>query len=385
MSRLDAAPASVTEHAFGAGRPFTIGVEEEYMLLDPETFELVPGVEAVLADERPAPLDEQLAPELFESLLETHTQACRTLGDVHRELTALRRYVGVEAELHGFRVGSAGTHPFSLFESQRITARDRYRGLVEELQYVARRELIFGLHVHVAVDDPDRAIAVTRGLSRHLGELLALSASSPFWRGAPTGLASTRQEIFSGFPRSGPPPLFRDYEDFAELVARLEATGCIDDYTRIWWDVRPHPRFGTVEMRVMDAVSRVEDAVAIAAYVQCLALRYAHEADEDPLGEPILRALIAENKWRALRWGLDAELLDLDAASPRRLPVTRLVRRWLRQLEGEAHELGCRDELDAVRAILARGNGATRQALVYAANHDPVDVARDIADWTDAQ
>jgi carboxylate-amine ligase len=385
MSRLDAAPASVTEHAFGAGRPFTIGVEEEYMLLDPETFELVPGVEAVLADERPAPLDEQLAPELFESLLETHTQACRTLGDVHRELTALRRYVGVEAELHGFRVGSAGTHPFSLFESQRITARDRYRGLVEELQYVARRELIFGLHVHVAVDDTDRAIAVTRGLSRHLGELLALSASSPFWRGAPTGLASTRQEIFSGFPRSGPPPLFRDYEDFAELVARLEATGCIDDYTRIWWDVRPHPRFGTVEMRVMDAVSRVEDAVAIAAYVQCLALRYAHEADEDPLGEPILRALIAENKWRALRWGLDAELLDLDAASPRRLPVTRLVRRWLRQLEGEAHELGCRDELDAVRAILARGNGATRQALVYAANHDPVDVARDIADWTDAQ
>jgi carboxylate-amine ligase len=355
------------------------------MLLDPETFELVPGVEAVLADERPAPLDEQLAPELFESLLETHTQACRTLGDVHRELTALRRYVGVEAELHGFRVGSAGTHPFSLFESQRITARDRYRGLVEELQYVARRELIFGLHVHVAVDDPDRAIAVTRGLSRHLGELLALSASSPFWRGAPTGLASTRQEIFSGFPRSGPPPLFRDYEDFAELVARLEATGCIDDYTRIWWDVRPHPRFGTVEMRVMDAVSRVEDAVAIAAYVQCLALRYAHEADEDPLGEPILRALIAENKWRALRWGLDTELLDLDAASPRRLPVTRLVRRWLRQLEGEAHELGCRDELDAVRAILARGNGATRQALVYAANHDPVDVARDIADWTDAQ
>jgi carboxylate-amine ligase len=385
MSRVDAAHASVTDHAFGAGPAFTVGVEEEYMLLDPETFELVPRVEAVLADERPAPLDEQLAPELFESLLETHTPVCRTVRDVHRELTALRRYVGAEAELHGFRVGSAGTHPFSLFESQRITARERYRGLVEELQYVARRELIFGLHVHVAIDDPDRAIAVTRGLSRHLGELLALSASSPFWRGAATGLASTRQEIFSGFPRSGPPPLFRDYEDFAELVTRLEATGCIDDYTRIWWDVRPHPRFGTVEMRVMDAVSRVEDAVAIAAYVQCLALRYADEVQDDTVGETILRALIAENKWRALRWGLDAELLDLDAESPRRLPVARLVRRQLRRLEGEAHELGCRDELDAIRAILARGNGATRQALVYAANRDPVDVARDIADWTEAQ
>jgi carboxylate-amine ligase len=138
-------------------------------------------------------------------------------------------------------------------------------------------------------------------------------------------------------------------------------------------------------MRVMDAVSRVEDAVAIAAYVQCLALRYADEVQDDTVGETILRALIAENKWRALRWGLDAELLDLDAESPRRLPVARLVRRQLRRLEGEAHELGCRDELDAIRAILARGNGATRQALVYAANRDPVDVARDIADWTEAQ
>jgi glutamate---cysteine ligase / carboxylate-amine ligase len=168
-------------------------------------------------------------------------------------------------------------------------------------------------------------------------------------------------------------------------VTRLEATGCIDDYTRIWWDVRPHPRFGTVEVRVMDAVARIEDSVAIAAYVQCLALRYADEVQGDTLREPILRALISENKRRALSWGLDAELLDLNAASPRRLPVARLIRRQLRRLEGEAHELGCRDELDGIRAILARGNGATRQALVYAANHDPVDVARDIADWTQGQ
>ncbi|MGZ8694660.1 MAG: carboxylate-amine ligase [Gaiellaceae bacterium] len=382
MSRLDAAPASVVEHAFGEGEPFTLGVEEEYMLLDPETFDLVPRVGAVLADTRAAPQHEQVAPELFESLLETHTSPCRTLADLHRELTALRRYIGVEAELHGFRVGCAGTHPFGLFERQRISAGDRYRDLIEELQYAGRRELVFGLHVHVGIDDPDRAIAVMRGLSLHLAELLALSASSPFWRGSPTGLASTRQQILSGFPRGGPPPLFRDYEDFVELVARLQATGCIEDYTRIWWDVRPHPRFGTVEMRVMDAVARVDDAAALAAYVQCLALRYARGPDGD-FAEPVLRPLIAENKWRASRWGLDAELIDLDTALPRRVPVTRLVRRQLRRLAGEASELGCTEELDGIRSILARGNGARRQRLVYEANGDALDVARDIADWTE--
>jgi carboxylate-amine ligase len=143
------------------------------------------------------------------------------------------------------RVGSAGTHPFSLFERQRITARDRYRNLVDQLQYVARRELIFGLHIHVAVDDPEKAIKVVNGLLAHLSSLLALSASSPFWRGEPTGLASSRQMVFAAFPRSGPPPRFSDYADYAEVVGQLEKTGCIADYTHIWWDIRLHPRFGT--------------------------------------------------------------------------------------------------------------------------------------------
>ena len=153
----------------------------------------------------------------------------------------------------GFRVGSAGTHPFSLFERQRITARDRYRALVDQMQYVARRELIFGMHVHVAVDDPEKAINVVNGLLVNLPQFLGLSASSPFWRGEPTGLSSSRQMIFAAFPRSGPPPRFRNYDDYAEVVGQLERTGCIADYTHIWWDIRPHPRLGTLEVRVIDA------------------------------------------------------------------------------------------------------------------------------------
>ncbi len=341
------------------------------MLLDPDTFDLVAGVEPLLQG------NAELSPELFESLLETHTPVCRDVAEAHHELTRLRARVAEIAHLHGLEFGAAGTHPFSLFELQRITGRDRYRSIVEELQYVARRELIFGLHVHVGVSDPETAITVARGLALHLGELCALSASSPFWRGEPTGLASTRAQIFAGFPRAGPPPPLRDWEDFVSLVGHLEATGCIEDYTRIWWDVRPHPRLGTVETRMMDAVSRLDDAVALAAYVQCLVRHYS-EIDP-PWRHP---ALVAENRWRAVRWGLDAQLIDLGEDAPRRVPVARLVRRRLRALAPLARELGCEAELDEVRRILERGNGAMRQLLVFAANHDAADVARDIAERT---
>ena len=181
----------------------------------------------------------------MQSVIEITTPVCRTPADVERELTAAARRTstGVAAE-KGLRVGSAGTHPFSLFERQRITARDRYHNLVDQMQYVARRELIFGMHVHVAVDGPEKAIQVVNGLLVHLPQLLALTASSPFWRGEPTGLASSRQMVFAAFPRSGPPPRFRDYADYAEVVGQLERTGCIADYTHIWWDIRLHPRLG---------------------------------------------------------------------------------------------------------------------------------------------
>jgi glutamate---cysteine ligase / carboxylate-amine ligase len=374
---------SVLDHAFGKSDPYTLGVEEEYMLLDGETFDLVQHIDTVLAAMEGDELAVRVNPELMQSVLEIATPVCHTPADVDRELRKLRGYVVEVAREKGLRVGSSGTHPFSLFERQRITARDRYRALVDQLQYVARRELIFGLHIHVAVDDPEKAIQVVNGLLAELALLLALSANSPFWRGEPTGLSSSRQMVFAAFPRSGPPPRFRDYADYAELVGQLEKTGCIADYTHIWWDIRLHPRWGTVEVRICDAVTRVEHAVALAAYCQALVK---HLCERYERGEQIPsyhRILTTENKWLAARYGLEAPVMDLATGRRNRVPVAQLIRRTLREIEPHARELGSDRELEGIRDLLSRGNGADRQLRVFNANRDIVEVVREIADATE--
>ncbi len=378
-----AAGGSVLDHAFGTSDPYTLGVEEEYMLLDGETFDLVQHIDTVLAAVAGGEHEARINAELMQSVLEITTPVCRTAGDVERELRKLRGYVAGIAGEQGLRVGSAGTHPFSLFERQRITARDRYRNLVDQLQYIARRELIFGMHIHVAVDDPEKAIVVVNGLLAHLGQLLALSASSPFWRGEPTGLASSRQMVFAAFPRSGPPPRFRDYADYAEVVGQLEKTGCIADYTHIWWDIRLHPRLGTVEIRVCDAVSNIEDAVALAAFCQALVKLYSEEYESGREVPSYHRILTTENKWLGARYGLEAPVMDLATGRRNRVPLAQLIRRTLRDIEPHARELGSDRELEGVREILARGNGADRQLRVFNANRDIVEVVREIADATE--
>src|SRR6266480_2758230 len=277
---------SVLDHAFGESEPYTLGVEEEYMLLDGETFDLVQHIVTVLA-------------AISGHELETH----------------------VNPEL---------------------------------MQYVARRELIFGLHIHVAVDDPEKAIQVVNGLLAHIAQLLALSASSPFWRGEATGLSSSRQIVFAAFPRSGPPPRFKDYADYAEVVGQLEKTGCIADYTHIWWDIRLHPRLGTVEIRVCDAVTRVEDAVALAAFCQALVKLYCERYAVGAEIPSYHRILTTENKWLAARYGLQAPVMDLERGTRNRVPVAQLVRRTLAELEPHAQELGSERELEGIREILAR-------------------------------
>jgi glutamate---cysteine ligase / carboxylate-amine ligase len=379
-----AAGGSVLDHKFGEGDPYTLGVEEEYMLLDGESFDLVQHIDTVLASVVGHELETQIKPELMQSVLEIATPVCRTAADVDHELRKLREYVTSVASKQSLRVGSAGTHPFSHFERQRITARDRYRALVDQMQYVARRELIFGLHIHVAVDDPEKAIQVVNGLLLELPALLALSASSPFWRGEPTGLASTRQMVFAAFPRSGPPPRFRDYNDFAEVVGQLEKTGTIADYTHIWWDIRPHPKLGTVEVRICDAVTRVEDAVALAAYCQALVKLYCEQVDRGEGIRTFHRILTSENKWLAARYGLEAPLMDLATGRRNRVPVAQLVRRRLRDVEPHARELGSERELEGIQAILGKGNGADRQLRVFNANRDVVEVVREIAQATEA-
>jgi carboxylate-amine ligase len=374
---------SVYEHAFGKSDPYTLGVEEEYMLLDATTFDLVQHIDTVLAAVEGSHLEDVIRPELMQSVLEISTPVCRNIADVDRELRKLRTAVTDIAREMNLRVGSAGTHPFSLFERQRITARDRYRALVDQLQYVARRELIFGMHVHVAVDDPEKAIKVVNGLLVHLPQFLGLSASSPFWRGEATGLASTRQLVFAAFPRSGPPPRFRDYADYGEVVGQLERTGCIADYTHIWWDIRPHPRLGTVELRICDAVTRVEHAVSIAAYCQALVKYYCERYEKGEEIPSYHRILTSENKWLAARYGLEAPVMDLATGRRNRVPVSQLVRRTLRDVEPHARELGSERELEGIREILSRGPSADRQLRIFNANRDIVEVVEAIADATE--
>ncbi len=374
---------SVINHEFGTGDPYTLGVEEEYQLLDGEGFELVQHIDTMLAAVSGHELEARINPELMQSVLEITTPVCRTAGDIERELVTLRSYVTGIAREKGLRVGSAGTHPFSLFERQRITAQDRYRALIDQMQYIARRELIFGMHVHVAVDDAEKAIQVVNGLLPHLAPLLALSASSPFWRGEPTGLSSSRQMVFSAFPRSGPPPRFRDYSDYAAVVGQLERSGCIADYTHIWWDIRLHPRLGTIEIRICDAVTRLEDAVAIAAYCQALVKQLCEQHEAGHEIPSYHRILTSENKWLAARYGLEAPVMDLESPSRNRVPVARLIRRTVRELRPHARELGSERELEGVLAILGRGSSSDRQLRVYNANRDIVEVAREIADATE--
>ncbi len=376
--------SSVSDHRFGTGDPYTLGVEEEYMLLGADSLDLVQHIDTVLAAVEGSDLEEALHPELMQSVLEIATPVCRDIAEVEQQLRRLRGAVTQVAAETGLRVGSAGTHPFSLFERQRITARDRYRALVDQLQYVARRELIFGMHIHVAVDDAEKAVGVLNGLLVHLPQLLALSASSPFWRGEPTGLSSTRQLVFAAFPRSGPPPRFRDYADYARVVGQLERSGCVPDYTQIWWDIRPHPRLGTIEVRICDAVTRVEDAIAITAFCQSLVKLYCEQFERGEEIQSYHRILTSENKWLAARHGLEAPLMDLATGHRNRVPVTQLVRRTLRDIEPQARELGCERELEGIRDILARGSSADHQLRIFNANRDIVEVVREIAEQTEA-
>src|SRR5579864_3032855 len=253
------------EHAF-TGPAYTIGIEEELMILDAKSLELVNAIETMLE----ATESGEIKPELMESVLEISTDPCRTVGEAGEQLRNLRRQVSQTAASKGLAIGAAGTHPFAMWEDQRIVARPRYRDLISALRFVARQELIFGVHVHVGIDDPDKAIHVANGMCVHMGLLLALSANSLFWRADNTGLASTRTPIFRAFPRVGIPPRYRDWEDYDKRIDFMIQSRVIEDYTYLWHDVRPHPMFGTVEVRVMDSQTHVEHTLGLAAMVQGL-------------------------------------------------------------------------------------------------------------------
>ena len=352
------------EHSF-KGEPFLIGVEEELMLLDPETLDLSHGIESVLADV-PGELTEQVKPELFQAVLEIATGPCGSVAEATAELAELRHLVSAIAGGHEMLVGAAGTHPFAKCREQRIVERDRYRQLVDELGFIARQELIFGTHVHVSIDSPDKAIYVADGIRRYLPLLLALSTNSPFWEGEQTGLMSARTPIFRGFPRVGVPPHYGSWEIYSRRIEQMTHSGAIPDYTFLWWDVRPHPKLGTVETRVFDQATRLEDTAAFAALTHALSYRFATLFDE---GEPLVEQpweLVDDNKVRAAVRGMEGELVDFARGRP--VAASELAGALLDEVGPCAVELGCADELGRVGEIVEGGTGARRQ-LAHLAEH----------------
>jgi carboxylate-amine ligase len=350
------------------------------MIVDEETLDLSNSIERLLSDLSEIPTEGEVKPELMESVCEIATTPVKNTVEAGIQLRAMRRTVNQVANQHGLAIGSAGTHPFALWEDQRIVARPRYRDLISGLQFVARQEIIFGIHVHVGVDHPDKAIHVTNGMRVHLPLLLALSGNSPFWRGDNTGLDSTRTPIFRAFPRVGIPPRYDDFEDWARRIRFMMDSKVIGDYTYLWYDVRPHPNFGTVEVRVMDSQTRVEHTLALAALVQAMVKELSEHYDEQKKLSRYPYEMLDENKWMAARHGLGAQLVDLPDRD--RVPVPELARRLMARLRPHAEALGSEADFDCIEEILDRGNGASRQEVVYEANHDLREVVREVLDAT---
>jgi carboxylate-amine ligase len=347
------------------------------MILDADSLDLTSAIDAILGA---GPASEQIKPELLESVLEIATLPCATIAEAGAELTALRAETSRRARQTGLEIGASGTHPFARWEDQRVVSDDRYRGLIRSLGFVARQELVFGMHVHVGMADAEETIAVANNLRPHVPLLIALGANSPLWRGEQTGLMSSRVPIFRAFPRVGLPPRFADWDDFSRRVEMLSEAGVIEDYTYLWYDVRPHPRLGTIEVRAMDSQTRVEHTVALAALVQTLVklLTEEFQAGAEILDPPW--ELLDENRWLAARHGLEAELVD--PSSGRRHGVRELTEELLGKLEPHASQLGCTEELEGVRDLLRAGNGALRQQMVFEANHDLHELVGEIVERT---
>src|SRR3712207_3963085 len=345
------------ETNFGETSAYTVGVEEEFQLVDPTSLALIPAIGSVLAARKTAGLPPgSIASELSASCVEARSPIYGTVAELAKELPVLRRKVGALAEGCGARLAAAGTHPFSESTEQKITAKERYRRVEEEMGWTARMQSIYGLHVHVAVPDEECAIQAVATLARHVPLFVALSANSPYWAGRDTRLASVRVKIFNLVPRSGLPPRFRSWEDFEGHVEALVRAGSIPDYSLCWWDVRPHPRLGTVELRAPDMQTDPTRTASLTALAQCLVATAEEHAPEDSL-------YIEENKWRAARRGLDANLHDFSTG--RSATVRDSARHLVEELLPISQDLRCEAELEGLLDILHEGSGADKQRAVF--------------------
>ena len=361
------------ETNFGASAPYTVGVEEEFQLLDSASLALTPAIGDILAAREAAGLSDAVTSELSASCLELRTPVYETVSELAMDLPVLRRKVRTLAESRGVRLAAAGTHPFSDSTMQEITADERYGKVEEEMGWTARMQAIYGLHVHVAVPDGEYAIRAVSNLARRVPLFIALSANSPFWNGHDTRLSSTRIKIFELVPRSGLPPAFHDWKSFERHVDILIKSGSIPDYSLCWWDVRPHPKLGTVELRSPDVQTEASRTASLAALVQCLVAEDEEHVPED-------RLFTAENKWRATRHGLDATFHDF--ATGRNVAARDLARDLVERLRPVSQDLGCEAELEGILSILKRGTGAEKQRSVFGERGSLEDVAGYLVDTT---
>ena len=343
---------------------FTLGVEEEFQIVDPETRELRSYVSQLLERGGKSVLRERVRPEMHQSMVETGTGICQNVEQVRHEVTELRQHLDYLARKGGLRIVAAGTHPFSDWKKQEIVDHERYSTLVNELEDVARENLIFGLHVHVGIKSKDVAMSLANQVRYFLPHILTLSTSSPFWLGRRTGLKSFRSEIFKRFPRTGIPDEFRSYHQFQSFVELLVKVGSIDNAKKIWWDVRVHPFFDTVEVRICDMTTRVADTVTVAAIVQAIMAQLYILRSKNQAWRPYARAFIEENKWRAVRYGVDAKLIDF--GKEQELPVRELLDELLEFVDEAAEMLGTREVLrTGIDRIIKEGTSADRQLRVY--------------------
>src|SRR6478752_5947775 len=342
---------------------FTIGIEEEYQTVDPVTRDLRSHIHAEIIEKGKLLLQERVKAEMHQSVVEVGTSVCGGIKEAKEEIKKLRRDMITLAKENGLRLASAATHPFADWRAQEITPGERYKNIVEDMQLVARANLIFGLHVHIGVEDRETAIHLMNHARYFLPHILALSTNSPFWLGMNTGLKSYRCKVFDKFPRTNIPDYFPSWSDFENFVNLLIRTKCIDNAKKIWWDIRPHPFFNTLEIRVCDIPLRLDETIALAALIQATVVKLYKLHARNQSFRQYSRALIMENKWRAARYGISGKLIDFGKECE--VAERDLILEYLEFVDDVVDELDSREEVAYVHNILKHGTGADRQLRVF--------------------
>ena len=360
---------------------FTIGIEEEYQTVDPVTRDLRSHIHTEMIEQGRLLLQERIKAELHQAVVEVGTSVCNNIKEAKAEVIQLRRDMIKLAKEHGLRLASAATHPFADWRVQDITPDERYKHIVEDMQLVARANLIFGLHVHVGVEDRETAIHLMNHARYFLPHILALSTNSPFWLGMNTGLKSYRCKVFDKFPRTNIPDYFPSWGEYENFIKLLIKTNCIDNAKKIWWDIRPHPFFNTLEFRVCDIPMRVDETIALAALIQATIAKLYKLYAANQGFRLYRRALLMENKWRAARYGINGKLIDFGKQTE--VPARDLVNEYLDFVDDVVDELDSREELNYIREILEMGTGADRQLRVFEKTGDLKAVVDFIMDETE--